>query len=248
MVRLYRWLIRLAPSGFLREFGSAMEETFARRWNDARAAGLVTCVRVCAREFAGVIRSLLSETKAGGMRGMTQDRPPFWNRLSLERFAQDLRFSARLLRRHPAFSAVTLTALALGIGATTTMFSIVNSVLVRPLPFRDPDRLVMLENKWLPRFPRFEASPLDFLSWKEECQSYSDMAAFRPIAFNLTEGDLPERIAGMRVSANLPELLGVSPILGRSFHREEDAPSRNQVVLLGYGLWQRQFGSDPNVV
>ena len=161
---------------------------------------------------------------------------------------EDIRFAARLLRRHPAFTAVTLIVLGLGIGATTAMFSIVNSVLLRPLPFREPDRLVMLENKWLPRFPRFEASPLDFLTWKEECQSYSDVAAFRPVALNLTEGDLPELIAGLRVTANLPELLGVSPILGRSFRADEDAPGRNQVVLLGHDLWQRRFAADPDVI
>ena len=182
------------------------------------------------------------------MEGITQERRALGNRLSLERVREDLRFAARLLRRHRAFSAVTLTILALGIGATTAMFSIVNSVLLRPLPFRDPDRLVMLENKWLPRFPRFEASPLDFLTWKEQCQSYSDIAAIRHLIFNLTEGDLPERIAGLRVTANLPELLGVSPILGRSFRADEDAPGRNQVVLLGHGLWQRRFGADPAVI
>jgi len=81
-----------------------------------------------------------------------------WTHIWLEQFREDIRFAARLLRRHPAFSAVTLTVLALGIGATTAMFSIVNSVLLRPLPFREPDRLMMLEEKWLPRFPRFEAS------------------------------------------------------------------------------------------
>jgi putative ABC transport system permease protein len=177
-----------------------------------------------------------------------EDTRAVWTHLWLERLREDLRFGARLLRRYPAFTAVTLTVLALGIGATTAMFSIVNSVLLRPLPFRDPDRLVMLENKWLPRFPRFEASPLDFLSWKEECQSYSDIAAFRFLFFNFTEGELPERIAGLRVTANLPELLGVSPILGRSFRVDEDAPGRNQVVLLSHGLWQRRFGADPGVI
>ena len=140
-----------------------------------------------------------------------EDTRAVWTHLWLERLRADLRFAARLLRRHPAFSAVTLIILALGIGATTTMFSIVNSVLLRPLPFREPDRLVMLENKWLPRFPRFEASPLDFISCKEECQSYSDIAAFRFLSFNLSESERPERIAGLRVTANLPELLGVSP-------------------------------------
>jgi putative ABC transport system permease protein len=177
-----------------------------------------------------------------------EDTRAVWTRVWLERLRADLRFAARLLRRHPVFTAVTLTVLALGIGATTALFSIVNSVLLRPLPFREPDRLMMLEEKWLPRFPRFEASPLDFLSWKEELKSYSDIAAFRFLFFNLTDGDLPERIAGVRVSANLPELLGVSPIVGRSFRSDEDAPGRNQVVLLGHGLWQRRFGSDPGVI
>jgi len=166
----------------------------------------------------------------------------------MERVREDVRFAARLLRKHPGFSAVMLAVLALGIGATTAMFSIVNGVLLRPLPFHEPERLVMLEEKWLPRFPRFEASPQDFLSWKEECRSYSNVAAFRFLFFNLTEGDLPERIAGVRVSANLPELLGVSPILGRGFRADEDAPGRNQVVLLGHRLWQRRFGADPGVI
>jgi putative ABC transport system permease protein len=177
-----------------------------------------------------------------------EDTRGVWAHLWLERAADDIRFSVRLLRRYPAFSVVTLTMLALGIGLTTTMFSVVNSVVLRPLPFAQPSRLVMLEEKWLPRFPRFEASPLDFLSWKEGCQSYSDIAAFRPLFFNLTEGELPERVAGVRVTANLPDLLGVAPIIGRSFRTDEDAPGRNQVVLIGHGLWQRRFGSDPGVI
>ena len=166
----------------------------------------------------------------------------------MDRIRQDVRFAVRLLRTHSAFSAMTLAVLALGVGATTAMFSIVNSVLLRPLPFQEPDRLVMLEEKWLPRFPRFEASPQDFLSWKESCLSYSDIAAFRFLFFNLTENDLPERIAGLRVSANLAQLLGVSPILGRGFRDDEDAPGRNQVVLLSHGLWNRRFGGDPRIV
>ncbi len=177
-----------------------------------------------------------------------EDTRAVWNRLWLDRLREDIRFATRLLRKHPAFSVVTLTVLALGIGATTAMFSIVNSVLLRPLPFRDPDRLMMLEEKWLPRFPRFEASPLDFMDWKKECQSYSDIAAFRFLFFNLSDGDVPDRIAGVRVTANLPELLGVSPILGRSFRVDEDAPAQNQAVLLGHRLWQRHFAADPAVI
>ena len=134
--------------------------------------------------------------KFGNIALAKEDTRAVWTRVWLERLRQDIRFAVRMLRRNPAFSAVTLIVLAMGIGATTAMFSIVNSVLLRPLPFREPARLVMLENKWLPRFPRFEASPLDFLTWKAECQSYSDVAAFRHLFFNLSEGDLPQRIAG----------------------------------------------------
>jgi putative ABC transport system permease protein len=166
----------------------------------------------------------------------------------LEAVWQDFRYSARLLLKRPGFTAIAVVTLALGIGATTTMFSIVNSVALRSLPFHEPDRLVMIEEKWLPRFPRFETSPLDFLSWKAECQSYVDMAAFAPVFFNLSEGDQPERIAGARVNANLPGLLGVSPILGRGFTAEEDRAGANQVALLGHSLWQRRFGADPQVI
>lgn len=166
----------------------------------------------------------------------------------LEDLWQDLRYGSRMLLKSPGFTATAIITLALGIGATTAMFSVLNSVVVRPLPFHEPDRLVMLEEKWLPRFPRFETSPLDFLSWKAECQSYADMAAFAPVFFNLNEADLPERIAGARVNANLTELLGVSPILGRVFMTEEDAAGANPVALLGHSLWQRRFGANPQII
>jgi len=177
-----------------------------------------------------------------------EDSRAMWGLRALETFWQDLRYGARMLLKRPGFSVTAIVTLALGIGATTAMFSVVNSVALRPLPFHEPDRLVMLEEKWLPRFPRFETSPLDFLSWKAECQSYVDMAAFAPVFFNLSEGDQPERIAGARVNANLPGLLGVSPILGRGFTAEEDTVGANQVALLGHNLWQRRFGADPQVI
>jgi putative ABC transport system permease protein len=171
-----------------------------------------------------------------------------WSLRLIEALIQDLRYGARMLMKNPGFSVIAIVTLALGIGATTTMFSIVNSVALRPLPFHEPDRLVMLEEKWLPRFPRFETSPLDFLSWKAECQSYADTAAFATVFFNINEGDQPERIAGARMNANLPGLLGVSPILGRGFTTEEDTAGANQVALLGHRLWQRRFGGDPNMI
>ncbi len=148
----------------------------------------------------------------------------------------------------PVFTATAVITLALCIGALTTIFSFVNGLLLRPLPFHEPDRLMMVEEKWLPRFPRFEASPLDFLAWREQSTAFSQLAAFKPHAFNLTGDDRPERLVGARVSANLMSLLGVDPVIGRSFSADEDKDGNNRVVLLGHQLWQRRFGGDSRVV
>ncbi len=177
-----------------------------------------------------------------------EDVREMWGWSSLERLKQDLRYAARTLKKSPGFTSVALLALALGIGANTTIFSIVNGVLLRPLPFRDPDRIMMLDEKWLPRFPHFEATAWDFLSWREQSRAFGQMAAFADVAFNLTGDDRPERISGARVSANLSSLLGVDPVLGRSFTPEEDKDGNARLVLLGHNLWQRRFGGDPRVV
>jgi putative ABC transport system permease protein len=166
----------------------------------------------------------------------------------VERLAQDLRYAFRTLRANPGFAFFTVVIMALGIGATTTMFSIVNGVLLRPLRFREPARLVMLEERWLPRFPRFEASPLDFVHWQQDTRSFSDLAAFKDDAFILTSSERPERLAGARVSANLPSILGVDPVMGRSFSAADDQYGSSPVVLLGDALWRRRFGADPGVI
>ena len=150
---------------------------------------------------------------------------------------QDLRYAARSVSKAPIFPATVAMTVGLCIGALTTIFSFANGLLFRPLPFANPDRLVMLEEKWLPRFPRFEASPLDFLSWREQTTAFTELAAFKPHAFNLTGDDRPERLVGARVSANLTSLLGVAAQSGRTFAPEEDIDGNNRVVLLGHRLW-----------
>lgn len=167
---------------------------------------------------------------------------------ALERLVPDLRYALRTLRANPGFAFFTVLIMALGIGATTSMFSIVHGVLLRPLPFREPARLVMLEEKWLPRFPRFEASPRDFLIWQKETTSFSELAAFKDAAFTLTSDERPERIVGARVSANLPGLLGVAPVIGRTFRPGEDAYGSGLVILMGDSLWRRRFRADPGVI
>jgi predicted permease len=161
---------------------------------------------------------------------------------------QDVRYALRMLAKNPAFTAIAIVALALGIGANTAIFSVVNAVLLRPLPFKHPEQLVMLwENAAHLGFPKDTPSPANFLDWQKQVQSFTGMAATAERSFNLTGVGEPERLEGRRVSANLFDLLGVPPLLGRTFVPDDDRPGTH-VVLLSYSLWQRRFGSDPGVI
>jgi putative ABC transport system permease protein len=166
----------------------------------------------------------------------------------LESTLQDLRYAARTLRSSPGFTTVALLTLALGVGATTAIFSVANGVLLRPLPFRAPDRLMMIDEQWQPRFQHFEATPHDVLAWQEQNRSFENIAMFAPLALNLTDDNGPERISGVRTSWNLPSLLGVEPTLGRGFSAEEDHNGNHLVVLIGHDLWIRRFNASPAVI
>jgi predicted permease len=161
---------------------------------------------------------------------------------------QDLRYGIRMLAKNPGFTIVAVAALALGIGANTAIFSVVNSVLLRPLPFKDPNQLVMVwEDATHLDFPKNTPSPANFLDWQRQNSVFAGMAAMAPASFNLTGTGEPERLDGRRVSANLFHLLGIQPQIGRAFRPEEDAPG-TRVAILSDGLWQRRFGADPQVV
>ena len=142
-----------------------------------------------------------------------------------------------------------MTALALGIGANSAIFSVVNTVLLRPLPYRNPDQLVMVwEDATHLGFPRNTPSPANFLDWRAQNTVFVGMGAMAPQSFNLTGAGEPERFDGRRVSGNLFSLLGVEPQLGRGFLASEDQPGRGQVVILSYGLWQRRFAGDRAII
>jgi putative ABC transport system permease protein len=161
---------------------------------------------------------------------------------------QDIRYALRMLAKNPAFTAIAVVALALGIGANTAIFSVVNAVLLRPLPFKHPEQLVMLwENAAHLGFPKDTPSPANFLDWQKQAQSFTGMAAMVERSFNLTGVGEPERLEGRRISANLFDLLGVPALLGRTFVADDDRPGTH-VVLLSHSLWQRRFGSDPGVI
>ena len=162
---------------------------------------------------------------------------------------QDLRYALRMLLKNPGFAAVAVVALALGIGANTAIFSVVNTILLRSLPYDDPDRLMVVKENKLPQFPEFSVSPGNFLDWRKQNASFEKLAAVQGSSYNLvTSDDEPERLDGARVSAGLFEMLGVKPVQGRTFLEEEDQPGHQNVVVLSSNLWKRRFGSDPNII
>jgi putative ABC transport system permease protein len=165
----------------------------------------------------------------------------------LEAFAQDAHYGSRMLLKGRVVTLAAVLALGLGVGATTAIFSVVNTVLLRPLPYREPDRLVWITQS-LPRFKSRIVTGADFLEWAKQHEVFEYAAAFSSRNFNLTQVDTPERLSAGLVSAEFFPMLGVQPLLGRAFLPEEDRPGRNNVVLLSHDLWRRRFGGDQSVV
>jgi len=161
----------------------------------------------------------------------------------------DLKYAFRMLVKAPAFALFSVGVLALGIAANTSIFSFANTVLLRPLPYRDPGRLVMVwEDASYIGFPTNTPAPGNFYEWKEQNRVFDDMAATRDASFSLTGGSVPEEILGRQVSWNLFRVLGVPPFLGRDFVAEQDHANTGDVAILSHALWRQNFGADPQIV
>jgi len=161
---------------------------------------------------------------------------------------QDIRYGLRMFAKNPTFTVIAVLAIGLGIGANTAIFSVVNALLLRPLPYKNPDQLVAVwENATHLGFPKNTPSPANFLDWRQQSTLFEGMAAFTERRFNLSDVGEPERLDGRRVSANIFDLLGVKPIIGRTFVPDENKPG-TKVVLLNESLWKRRFGGDPSVI
>jgi putative ABC transport system permease protein len=152
-----------------------------------------------------------------------------------------------MLWKSPGFTLVTVLALALGIGATTAIFSVVNTVLLRPLPFPNAERIVFM-GEWSQQIPEMSVSYPNFMDWRDQNQVFEQIAAFRNANYVLTGVGEPERLDGRQVSAAFFPVLGVSPVLGRNFSPEEDKPGANPVTVISHGFWQRRLGGDPAVL
>ncbi|HSS19033.1 MAG TPA: ABC transporter permease [Pyrinomonadaceae bacterium] len=187
------------------------------------------------REFGNV--TLVKEVTRG-----------MWRWSLLERLLKEMKFGFRSARKSPGFSLITILTFALGIGATTAIFSVVDSVVLRPLPLGEPDRLVAI---WIstPQGDRMPMAAAIYRDIKDQSHSLEDVAIFRASAnYNLTGDGEPEWLQGSSIPANLLPLLRVQPILGRGFTPEENQPDNDHAVILSYALWQRRYGSDENIV
>ena len=238
--RLWRRLRALFDGGALDEGLDEELRYHLDRQAAAYVAGGMTPAearRAARRDFGDVTQSKERCREARGVR-------------PVEDLRQDVLFGLRVLRRNPVFSLVAVVTLALGIGANTALFSITNAVVFRPLPFAESERLVTLwECSAKSEQSRVIVSPANYLDWREQTRSFEEMGAYTEDFYNLSEeAARPERVAGANATPSLFKALGVQPLLGRTFLPEEGRPDAERVVLLSYGLWQRRFGGDPNIV
>ena len=224
-MRLYRALLRLYPASFRAEYGPEMEAIFAERWrHGSRVARLWLWIEAAA-EIA---------TNAAAVH---------WDILR-----QDVRYGFRALRRTPSFTFTAIAVAAIGIGANTAAFSVTDFVLLRPLPFRDPDRLVKIWER-TPGYARLEMSPENYRDWKRLSGSFASMGALWTIASNLsTPGFDPERVTGAAVTSDVFPTLGVAPRVGRTFSESDDREGAAGTVILSDSLWRSLFGGQPDVL
>jgi putative ABC transport system permease protein len=239
----------------VREIAAQLEDFYrdavARGATDGEAdAATAAHIRDWPRLAADVIRADRPHVKPRVDRLVTaiEHRSPERRRLLMfAHVLRDVRYAARQLLHAPAFTLVAVATLALGIGATTAIFSVVNGVLLQPLPYPQPDRLVRV-HEIVPQFGLFSVAPANFFDWRQQSRSFERIAAYQPSSATLLRGEGPERIQGVLTSWDLFQTLGAAPALGAAFTPGQDMPGSNDVVVIGDALWRREFGADPAVV
>jgi putative ABC transport system permease protein len=245
---LYRLLLRLCPADFRAEFGAEMEALFLADLAKARRAAKVG---VWWRAVADVLRHGPGARndawrRAARTSAYTEyESGSYW----MDTWRYDLRHALRAISRQPGTAAIIVLTLALAIGANTAVFSAVHAVLLRPLPYADPDALVMIHEKRAAEGVFNNAvSPADYLDWARLQTSFAATTAFGSTAVDLTGAGDPERVDAAMVSTKFFDVFGVRPVHGRVFAEGEDSAGRNRVVVLGHAIWQGRFGGDPSVV
>ncbi|MGB9465997.1 MAG: ABC transporter permease [Candidatus Acidiferrum sp.] len=224
------------------------------RWDEERERELHAYLEIETEE--NIARGMTPEEARYAARrklgNPTQIREEIYRMNSLtfiESLWQDVRCGLRMLRKNAGFAVVAILTLALGIGANTAIFSAIHAVLLNPLPYDSPERIVLvLESNPTRGFGQFAVSPPNYVDWKKDSTVFEQMASVSRGDFNYTGGAEPERLGGARVAASFFSVLGAKPAIGRTFLPEDDVVGKASVVVLSYGLWTRHFGSDPQVV
>jgi predicted permease len=222
----YRLLLHFYPSSFRAEYGEEMLAIFAKRWQ--AASGALARLALLAGAVADVLGNALSA--------------------HADLLRQDARYALRTMARSPGFAATAIVVTALGIGATTATFSIADHVLLRPLPYRDSERLVKLWQESLTGTSRGEFSASNYRDWKRLARSFEAMGAYRPLAANLVGQGEPARVSGWAVEPDLFSTLGARPAMGRLLLASDDLTGAPGAVVLSDGLWKGRFGADPGIL
>jgi putative ABC transport system permease protein len=235
---LVRLLLRFFPAGFRRTFGAGMLATFDDQWRE-RAS-----VTLAGRALADLLgTALLLRFSSRPVQSSARKGDHF-----MQTFGHDLRFALRQLRKSPGFAAIAVLVLALGVGANTAVFSVVDAVLLQPLPYPESDRIVSV----VETFTRNTADEVtltpDFLDWRAQNHVFTAMAGFTGFTRTLTGLEEPLQLHTVKASAEFLPVLNTQPLLGRNFLRSEDAKGHDQVAILSYGLWQRSFGGNRDVI
>jgi putative ABC transport system permease protein len=235
---LYRHLLRAYPAAFRARFGADMAEDFARMLAER---GRTRAWRRIASDVAQSLPATHSQLPR-------PEFPAYEGEGVMGSLLFDFRHGVRMLLKAPVFTTIIVLTLALGIGANTAIFTLVNAVLLRPLGYADADRLMLIyEGSNAAKIDKFPVGVPDYLDIQQHQQSFETLAAFRNRTFELSGGSSAERIPATRISSSLLPVLGVSPMLGRNFTSVEDAEGHD-LAILGYALWQRRFSGDPAVI
>jgi predicted permease len=252
---LVRLTLRLYPSRFRNQYAADMEQVFIDRWHQASpgAARLGLLIRTIDNLLAAGIAERRRSSFDGSVQGTSRRFTPRSTGGTVSFLIQDTRYAMRMLRRQPAFSLFLIATLAIGIGALAAVFSVVNGVLLKPLPFFESDRLVAVWGRFDPEsgfnFPQFVLSNPEFVDYKQATRALEDVAAWAPTTATVGgPGTEPERVPVAAVTGNLFALLRVAPIRGRTFTIEEERPKGPRAVLVSYGYWQSHFAGDASLV
>jgi len=246
----FRAMLWLYPRTFRETYGGDMELLFLDRLHENR--GPVARGRFWLRTSSNIALTACAERWARH-RSRALTRSPKTKGEAMSGLLQDARYALRLLRRQPSFAVFVILTLAVGIAANSAVFSVVNGVVLRPLPFEDADRLVAIWGRFDPvsgfDFPQFVLSNPEYLDYKNHSQAIGEMAAYQTVETTVgAPGSDPERVPTALVTRSFFPLLRVQPALGRSFTVEEDSPSGTRVAVLSHGYWQARFGGAPSVI